>query len=393
MKHLVETKPVKTLFKYEMHWRYEGMVILSVLLMVLFSGSHSLWAASSLGKGYEFAGNGKRPGKEQKEVWRQAPDDGKASLPVSEEAKKAAVSNLKPASGAGKTKVVCGNLTITAERFQRTAQRLADGLARGEDLSAMGLRRYLCRGEDGQGNVHFTGYFTPRLKAAKQPDGRFRYPLYQLPVFANGKGPTRQEIDQDNALASQSLELAWTDDQLDVYFLQVQGSGQLLYPDGTLERVRFAGGNGHPYKSLGQHLVKRGSIAPEAISLRSIRKWFALHPEELPSLLYINPSYTFFSKTQEQTRGSADVDLVAGCSVAADTKFFPLGSCLLAEVPRLDQNGSFQGYDLRLLFVHDTGGAIKGTGHLDLYHGVGREVGERAGDLHHYGRVWLLLAD
>ena len=106
----------------------------------------------------------------------------------------------------------------------------------------------------------------------------------------------------------------------------------------------------------------------------------------------VNPSCPFFGETDKAPQGSANVDVQPGYSVAADMKLIPAGACLLAEVPRLDAEGILQGHDLRILFVHDTGGAIKGPGHLDLYHGLGREAGMAAGDLHHYGRVWLLLA-
>mgnify|MGYP001591530663 CR=1 FL=1 len=351
------------------------------------------WCAAPLGQGYDFVGNGKRSGQAQAEVWRIDPWEGTASLAFSGEVKKIAINHLRSAVGERpKGKVKCGNLSISTERWGRTTTRVAEALAGNGDLASMGILRYRCRGEDEQGNVHFTGYFTPRLNARRLRDVNFRFPLYRLPSIAPGAWPTRIQIDQEGALAGQGLEIAWTDNLLDLYFLHVQGSGQLVFPDGTVERMRYAGGNGYKYKSLGQYLVQRKSIAPEAISLRSIREWFTRHPEELVPLLNLNPSYTFFESTHEAPRGTGAVDLVPGLSVAADTRFFPLGACLLAEVPHLNEAGRLQGYELRLLFVHDTGGAIQGPGHLDLYHGVGSELGEKAGDLHHYGRIWLLLA-
>jgi membrane-bound lytic murein transglycosylase A len=78
-------------------------------------------------------------------------------------------------------------------------------------------------------------------------------------------------------------------------------------------------------------------------------------------------------------------------SVAVDKKCIPYGAFLLAEVPILDENGVLAGKQFRILFAHDTGGAIRGPGHLDLYHGEGKKAGNMAGDLHHYGQVWLLL--
>lgn len=362
-------------------------------MMVLF-GSLMSQAGPPLGQGYEFAGNGKRTRPLQPEVWKLEAGGRPPEFRFSDETAGAAEFNVEAAeTAASKGKIRCGNLPLKADRLIKTAKLVAGTLRRDKTLAQAGVRLYRCRGEDGMGNVHFTGYFTPRLNARRKADGRFRFPLYRMPTGKLKPWPAREAIDQNGALASQGLELAWTDDLLDLYFLHVQGSGQLAYPDGTLEGVGFAGGNGHAYNSLGRFLVQRGSILPEAISLRSIRRWMEQHPEELVPLLNTNPSYTFFRPAQLKSRGTANVDLIPGHSVAADLKMYPLGACLLAEVPRLDRNGKLQGYDLRLLFVHDTGSAIQGPGHLDLYHGVGREAGESAGDLHHYGRIWLLLAD
>ncbi len=351
-------------------------------------------APKQLGHGYDFVGNGKRPGPAQKEVWRRDHAAPVGALANADVAKDAARHNLAALERARKAyKIKCGNITVTGAQLLKTGQIVADALAKGHDLTSVGLQIYRCRGEDNQGNLHFTGYYTPRLQATKTRDARFRFPIYQLPTGLPKPWPTREQIDVHNALASRGLELAYVDDLLDLYFVHVQGSSQLQWADGTIQRIAYAGSNGHPYKSLGKYLVSRGSIAPEAISLRAIRQWFDTHPEELVPLLHLNPSYVFFKPTNEETRGAANVDLVAGCSVAADLEYFPQGSCLLAEVPRLDEAGKLQGYDLRVLFVHDIGGAIRGSGHLDLYQGIGREQGMKAGDLHHYGRVWLLLAD
>lgn len=252
-----------------------------------------------------------------------------------------------------------------------------------------GLKFYQIKGEDGLGNVHFTGYFTPRLEARKKPDEKFRYPIYGLP---SGKNlPSREKIDQAGALAGKRLEIAYTSSLLDNFFLSVQGSGILDYGDGKTEQIGFVGGNGHPYKSVGKMLVENGSIPAEKISLRSIRKWFAAHQEQLIPTLNRNPSYTFFKIRPTEITGAAGVPLAPMHSVAVDKSFIPYGACLLGEIPILDDHGRLAGHELRFLFAHDTGGAIRGPGHLDLYVGTGCEAGDRAGDLHHYGRLWLIL--
>jgi membrane-bound lytic murein transglycosylase A len=370
-------------------WR---IVLVAAGIMIV--STTFLCAAPPLGHGYEFAGNGKRPAPIQKEIWQEDRETPSLVLAPSQTAAQAGAANLAAVNrlAAGKGTISSGNVTVPREQWRQTARlvaRLLEGKATFDELK---LRSMRCRGEDGQGNVHFTGYFTPQLHASRTPDRRFRFPVYALPSSLPKPWPTRQRIDHEAALAKKGFELAWVDDLLELYFLHVQGSGQLLFQDGTMERVGFAGGNGHGYKSLGRVLVDRGSIPAEAISLRAIRNWFEQHPEELIPMLNLNPSYTFFEFTKKAPRGAANVDLIDGHSVAGDRKIFPPGTCLLAEVPVLNEEGRLAGHEWRVLFVHDTGSAIKGPGHLDLYHGVGREAGEKAGDLHHYGRLWLLLA-
>ncbi|NLI77373.1 MAG: murein transglycosylase A [Candidatus Riflebacteria bacterium] len=363
--------------------------------------SAGLPAGAQTGRGYDFAGDGKRAGTVQAEAWvaesavvratLSSPAD--LVLPVrSAAAKQAARANLEVADRlAAKKTVKVGNLEVGGADLARTARAVAAWLASGRPGGAFPFRLYRSQGEDGQGNVQFTGYFTPRLEVAAAPDARFRFPLYRFPAGFPKPLPSRQEIDEGKALASRSLEIAWADDLLEVYFLQVQGSGRLHFQDGREKWIAFAGSNGIPYQSLGRMLVERGSIPADRISLRAIRAWMHAHPEDL-ALLNRNPSYVFFKEAKSAPVGAAGIPVIPGASVAADQRYIPPGACLLAEVPLLDPTGALLGHEWRLLFAHDTGGAIKGPGHLDLYFGLGPAAGERAGDLHHYGRIWLVLA-
>ena len=110
-------------------------------------------------------------------------------------------------------------------------------------------------------------------------------------------------------------------------------------------------------------------------------------------ILNKNTSYTFFKWKKKSVTGAAGVPLTPMHSVAVDKSCIPYGACLIAEIPVLDEDGTLIKHKWQLLFAHDTGGAIRGPGHLDLYHGNGQTAGDRAGDLHHYGRVWLMLAN
>lgn len=365
------------------------------LAVFLFSTMAQTFAGASktapLGHGYEFAGNGKRQEPEQAALWQTETPRTDFSILHRSEARDAARATLEALDKKSPPTVVeVGGVKIRGTDLKTVAATVERWLGGAPD-QPLRVRMLRTHGEDRRGNVHFTGYFTPLLPARRKADAEFRFPLYALPKNRARPWPARMEIDEKGALAGAGLELAWTNDLLELYFLHVQGSGMLEFGPEDRKWIECAGGNGHRYVSLGRLLVDRGEIPAESISLRAIRNWMAGHPGELVPMLYQNPAYTFFRWADWPTRGAAGVSLVAGHSVAADPKVFPLGSCLLGEVPELDGQGVLIGYSWRLLFVHDTGRAIRGPGHLDLYHGIGRELGDRAGDLHHYGRVWLLL--
>ena len=240
-------------------------------------------------------------------------------------------------------------------------------------------------GEDGRGNVHFTSYYTPVLEARRERDNTFRYPIYRKPSKWESGRPTRAMIDGENVLNGLGLEIAWTSDLLENYFLQVQGSGYLQFEDGSSILLLFRGQNGYAYTSIGNYLVRNGYIEAADISLPSIRTWFEKYPDSLESVLYRNESYTFFEPFEDVPKGAANTILVAGHSIAVDPKFIPYGAVLLAKVPILDQDGVLLSHEYRLLTAQDRGGAIKGPGHVDVYAGVGKEAERKAGSLHHYG--------
>lgn len=250
---------------------------------------------------------------------------------------------------------------------------------------------YRLSGDDSLGNVLFTGYFTPVMKVRSVKDSIYKYPFYKYPSRKSGyQLPDRREIDFQNALSGKGLEIAWSDNLFDNFTLQVQGSGIVEFEDQSKKILAYGGKNGHPYSSIGKHLIELGEITKENISLSAIRDWLSLHPERVREVLSINKSYVFFKLLEPTPIGAASVPLTADYSAAVDTDIIPLGSTLLAEVPVLDGNGLLIRHDYRLLFAQDRGGAIKGTGRIDLYCGIGETGIKKANSLNHYGRVWLL---
>lgn len=248
-------------------------------------------------------------------------------------------------------------------------------------------------GQDQRGNVQITGYYVPVLPVRHLPDEVYRYPLYRKPAQRNVDGtyPSREEIDFENALAGQGLEIAYTSSLIDNFFLHVQGSGVVQYEDGEQKLLSWGGVNGHAYRSLGKELIERGEIDRANISAQSIRQWLSDHPDRNREILSTNPSYLFFSEGPKSPVGAANVPLTPLYSAAVDPNVIPLGSILLAQVPKLDAYGNLVGHEFRLLLAQDKGGAIKGPGHIDWYQGIGEEAHFHAGQLKHFGKVWLLL--
>ncbi|MCB5162536.1 murein transglycosylase A [Marinomonas algarum] len=248
-------------------------------------------------------------------------------------------------------------------------------------------------GQDQRGNVQITGYYVPILPVRHTPDDMYRYPLYRKPSLRNAEDrfPSREAIDFEGALNGQNLEIAYTSSLVDNFFLHVQGSGVVEYENGERKLLSWGGVNGHAYRSVGKELIERGEIDRADISAQSIKQWLRDHPERQQEILSTNPSYLFFSEGPEKPVGAANVPLTPLYSAAVDPSVIPLGAVLLAQVPKLDAYGNLMGHEFRLLLAQDKGGAIKGPGHIDWYQGIGEEAHKNAGQLKHFGKVWLLL--
>ncbi len=265
-----------------------------------------------------------------------------------------------------------------------------------------------------------TGYYEPTLQGSRTPSPRFRYPVYRLPddllfielekfskkfqgqkLIARIEGNqvipyySRQEIDQNGRLAGKSLEILWVDDLIKLFFMHIQGSGQVLLEDGSLIKLGFQAANGHPYYAIGRELIRKGVIKPEEMSLQAIYTYLKDHPEEQAAILNLNPSYIFFKELQEGPYGSLGLLLTPGRSVASDLKIFPPAGLgwLKGWKPVLDDQGQIRFWIPfgRWVCIQDSGGAIKGPGRLDLFWGNGKEAEIAAGHLRHQGGFYLLL--
>jgi membrane-bound lytic murein transglycosylase A len=245
-------------------------------------------------------------------------------------------------------------------------------------------------GDDKRSNVYFTGYYTPAMKVKKKKDKTYKYPLYAFPEDWNGKLPSRAEIDGKGALEGKGLELAYASNPIDIYVMQLQGSGTVEFVD-TKERMlfRYAGENGHRYRNIQHFFKKRDDLSISNVSMTGIRRFLAKHPQLRDTVLFYNPSYTFFTPKTGLAKGAGEVPLMEGISIAADPRYFPMGSVVLAALPVFSE-GKVSHHEYRILLPQDVGGAIKGAGHVDVYCGNGDFGRKKAASLHHYGRLWVL---
>ncbi len=279
---------------------------------------------------------------------------------------------------------------------------------------------YKSSGSGEKNQVLFTGYYEPLLRGSLQKSAEYPWPVYgpphdlltaDLSLFSSEyKGKTligrvegkrflpyyeRKEID-NGALAGKAPELLWVDDAVDLFFLQIQGSGKIALENGETVNVHYHSKNGRPYRSIGKILIEEKKIARELMSMQKIREYLRTHPEEQERILHANPSYVFFSVEKEGPLGALNVRLTPGRSLAADRKIFPMSALAFVQTQR-PLTGDASGKALawidfsRFLLNQDTGGAIKGPGRADIFWGHGDYAVTAAGHLKHPGSLYFLV--
>lgn len=263
-------------------------------------------------------------------------------------------------------------------------------LTNGDTLDISQFRLEKIWGGDQMGNVLFTSYYLPIVEVRREKDSVYKYPIYRKPTSSSLQGLSRMQIDEQGKLNGKNLEMAYAKNYFDIYSMQVQGSGYVQFDDGSRQLFSYGGKNNWSYVSIGKYLIEAGHISKADMSMQAIRSWFDTYPDSL-SLLMKNASYVFFKESNAKPSGAAGVPLIDFVSIASDLNYLPKGAILLGEIPILDAEGVFMKHEYRILMVHDTGGAIKGAGRVDLYAGVGTDAGEYAGRMKHYGRLWVIL--
>jgi membrane-bound lytic murein transglycosylase A len=280
---------------------------------------------------------------------------------------------------------------------------------------------YQVAAADGRGTGTITGYYEPLLAGSRTRDANFHVPLHAAPddllaidlteLYPEFKDKrlrgrvegrrvvpywSRADIDGGKAPGVAGA-LVYVEDPVDAFFLQIQGSGRVRLPDGSVIRVGYADQNGHPYRSIGRILVERGELPLERASLQGIREWGRRNPAKLGPLLDENPSYVFFREVPAPAPGTleAEIDgpigtlgvpLLAERTLAVDPRSIPLGApVFLATTYPLSTRPL-----TRLMLAQDTGGAIRGAVRADFFWGFGDDAGRQAGRMKQDGRMWIL---
>ncbi len=298
-----------------------------------------------------------------------------------------------------------GWLVESLKNFSTLVARFGTGTELAEQLR----ERFDICPADGASSLLVTGYYEPEMAGSMTRTPLYRYPLYRVPAdlvsraghtgrMVNGQLVpywSRREIEEDGVL--KGLELVYLADPTDAFFLQIQGSGRVRFPDGTTRRVQFAAKNGRPYSSIGRRLVELGKIPLAEVSMPSIRRYLTKHPDERDAILRSNQSFVFFrwGGKDAAPKGSLGEPLTAGRSVALDSTCYPPGALgyLVSSKPIVDSAGRVTGWTEMGRFVlhQDSGSAIKGPNRLDLFWGGDRYAEAAAGEMRHSGTLYFLV--
>ena len=259
----------------------------------------------------------------------------------------------------------------------------------------------------------FTGYFEPIIEASRERSPRYHEPIYALPRdhvsvrlgafdpdlegrrivgrVENGRlVPYRQRGEIAAGAIDETADvLFWARDTLDVFILQVQGSGIVALPDGTRTRIGFAGHNGHDYGSVGRFLIERGELDAGRAGWEDIRAWLEANPETMRETLAVNRRFIFFREIDgDGPIGASGVTLTAERSLAVDPKHVPLNVPVWLDAEHPDGDAERL---QRLMLAQDTGNAIRGAVRGDFYWGTGRAALDKAGRMKSRGAYYILV--
>lgn len=322
---------------------------------------------------------------------------------------------------------IFGEDTYTADHLINSLNSFADFIAKNpprKELNQFINQNcfvYQSVGSNWKREILFTGYYEPTISGSLIPDGEYPHPVYAKPsdliridlspfseryagqsIVGRYTGSTvvpyydRYQIEEANSPVSRSSEiLAWVKDPIDLFFLQIQGSGRLLLPNGDHINLHYHASNGHPYRSIGRLLIDEGKIAKENMSMQAIRAYLKENPAERDRIFNHNPSYVFFKTEPDGPIGYLQEPLTPERSVAMDRRIFPPGALGYIETvrPIVAPPGQIESWKAFNAFIlnQDTGGAIRGPGRVDLFWGNGPYAELAAGHMQHPGTIYFIV--
>lgn len=292
----------------------------------------------------------------------------------------------------GDVAAMAGSEAITWGRLVQTNRELLALLPALDQDKSLLLQRFQWL-ELAPGTL-MTGYYEPLVEASPTPHPDYPWPIYKAPPnLKSSLWPTRKAIDFQDALKGRRLELAWAKDLTDVFFLHIQGSGRLRYPDGSLRNVLYAGSNGHPYFPVGRALIEQGYATREEMSMQTIRRLFKEHPHKVQEWMSLNAKYIFYRLDDGPPGdpvGAMGRPLMPRVSAAVNRDTVPLGSILALDAllpgyqtPRPEP---FSG----IVLAQDTG--TMRPNQFDLFMGFGEQAADQAGRMQQEATAYLLLA-
>ena len=256
---------------------------------------------------------------------------------------------------------------------------------------------------------HFTGYYQPSIEGSRVKTKKFITPIYKKPddlivkkkknnqsVFGRKQNGmftpyySRKEISNNNLIPKKYI-IAWLPSRIDRTFLQIQGSGQIRFQDGTKILVGYDGQNGHPYKPIGKLLLENNEIPRHEISMQSIKAWLIANPKKASDVLNYDPSFVFFRVlNNKQPIGAQGIELTPKVSMAIDWRYTKYGTPIWLDTQYKTSDGTNHQFR-KLMIAQDTGGAIRGPNRGDIFWGEGLEAEYIAGHMNNKGKMWVLL--
>lgn len=302
---------------------------------------------------------------------------------------------------------------LTRREDWRRACTAATAWSSSPDKAAAFFEEFFETVRVGDAQAFATGYYEPEIAGSRMRLPGYDVPIYGMPSdlvrarpgdatpLANGTMPLgrydrdgrfvpyydRAAIEQGAIMGAAPI-IAWAHDPVEVFFLQVQGSGMLRAPDGSVMRIGYAGQNGLPYTGIGGVMRERGLIGsgPGQYpgSMQGIMRYIRENPAEGQALMRENRSWIFFRElTGDAPLGALGVPVRGHASVATDPQFVPLGAPVWLDLDRPEADG--------LWIAQDTGGAIKGANRFDTFWGNGDQARMTAGGMSGRGEALLLL--